>query len=411
MTLQRAALWAAAFAVLGAAVLLGSRDVFWSGDFYDESWQSYQALQRGDLSLAWDLTPAYTSFAVLFGFPAALLAGTFGGLETAVIRLAAVPGLLATCWLLVHLTVKHMGTAPVRFTARLQLLALLLVAAAPMIFVTIRDGHPEDVLAAATCVGAVLAARSGRPVAAALLVVLAAASKQWGILALGPALVAAPHGHRRLAAIALIGAGAVVGAETLFHPLARTGAVVPVAADFFHPQQVWWPLGIDAPAAWTAAGHGELTSPVWLRPFPKPLIVLLSFVVPAVWWLRCRATGRRLEPTDALLVLALVFLLRCVLDPWNLVYYHLPLVLALGAWEVARGQRRPVLAIGVSAAAWLTFVTVDMRTGMAPFLLYMVWALPLLGAMVTRLWTGRFLDLRLTWRFDSQRPGSPTAPA
>ena len=53
---------------------------------------------------------------------------------------------------------------------------------------------------------------------------------------------------------------------------------------------------------------------------------------------------------DVLGVLALAFLLRCMLDPWNLVYYHLPLVVALAAWEARRGRDLPVLSIVVNAA-------------------------------------------------------------
>ena len=34
-------------------------------------------------------------------------------------------------------------------------------------------------------------------------------------------------------------------------------------------------------------------------------------------------------------------LLRCVLDTWDTVYYLLPFVLALLAWEVARPGRPP----------------------------------------------------------------------
>ena len=65
-------------------------------------------------------------------------------------------------------------------------------------------------------------------------------------------------------------------------------------------------------------------------------------------------------------VLALAFLLRCMLDPWDLVYYHLPLVVALAAWEARRGRDLPVLSVVVTAACWLTFVVYDARTGHGP---------------------------------------------
>ena len=59
---------------------------------------------------------------------------------------------------------------------------------------------------------------------------------------------------------------------------------------------------------------------------------------------------RRARRDDALALLALALLLRCALDPWNLVYYHLPCALALVAWETRRGRPYPVLALGLSAA-------------------------------------------------------------
>ena len=45
-----------------------------------------------------------------------------------------------------------------------------------------------------------------------------------------------------------------------------------------------------------------------------------------------------------------------MLDPWDLGYYHLPLVLALVAWETEK-RRPPVIALAVTGAIWLTFRT------------------------------------------------------
>ena len=84
---------------------------------------------------------------------------------------------------------------------------------------------------------------------------------------------------------------------------------------------------------------------------------------------------------DALLVLALALLLRCMLDPWDLVYYHLPLVVALAAWEARRGRELPVLAVLVTAACWLSFEIYDARTGMGPYVAYLAWTLPLAAGL------------------------------
>jgi hypothetical protein len=45
-------------------------------------------------------------------------------------------------------------------------LVLVLTAAGPLVLQTLKFGHPEDLLATAAAVGAVLSARDGRPTAA-----------------------------------------------------------------------------------------------------------------------------------------------------------------------------------------------------------------------------------------------------
>ena len=110
------------------------------------------------------------------------------------------------------------------------------------------------------------------------------------------------------------------------------------------------------------------------------------------WWLR---SGPDRNRDDVLGVLALVFLLRCMLDPWDLVYYHLPLVVSLAAWEARRGRSLPVLAVVASAGAWLTFVVYAARERER--------------ARTSRIWRGRSRWRRP--RGDAPAPGgaAPTA--
>lgn len=399
-------LWPIAFVAAALLVWGGSQEVFWAGDFMGESWGAYSALQSGDLQAAWDRSPAYLGFAVLVGVPSALLAAAFGGEETAVFRLVAAPGALALAALLALLVARGGGSSRAQ-AARFVLLA---AAVGPIAYQALVYGHPEDLLAAAGCVAAVLLAHGGRPLTAALVVVLAVAVKQWAVLAIGPVLLAAPRAHVKLALVAFGGSGLAVAAMTFAHPLAQSAVAIPAFADFFHPQQLWWPFGVDAPAAWTAAGHGTKVSPAWLRGLPHVLIVAVGFALSGAWWLARR--GRERALADVLALLALVFALRCLLDPWNLVYYHLPLVLCLAAWETVRGRPQPVLALAVSAATWLSFVVYDAREGMGPFVLYLAWVLPLLWVLGRALWPGRTaVDSSLGWRSVSSPPASPTAPA
>jgi hypothetical protein len=349
-----------------AVLLLSTRDVFWTGDFMDEAWPAYLALQEGDLGLFLRELPGYSGFTLLVGGPLAYLAGLLGGEETAALRAVALPGIAALALLGAHLATQVADR-------RARVLVVLLAAAGPLVHLAIAAGHPEELLAAAATVGAVLVARHDRPVAAALLVVLAVLAKQWAVLAIGPALLALPATRPRIvfAALALAGTGAVIGAQTLLHPL--SAEALTNTGPLFHPQQLFWPLGVDAPAWFAEAGHGERTAPAWLTTFTRPLIVGISVPLTLVAWRR---------RTDPLALLALLLLLRCLLDPWNLGYYHLPLVTALLALEVSERRPWPVLTLATTALVWLSFVTIDARTGDLPYLMYLAWTLPLAAVLL-----------------------------
>jgi hypothetical protein len=383
-------LWLGALACAAAVLIAGSQAVAWS-DFDAEAWAAYKLLIAGDVHGYLQHLPGYSGFALIVGGPASLI----GGGETAVFRLTALPGLAALAFLAVTLARQ----------ARNGWLLLVLIPAGPLVLRALQAGHPEELLATAAAVGAVLTARSGRPTAAGLLLVGAVAAKQWAVLAIAPALLATPKHPMRLALLAGAGTLAVIGAQMLFHPLSH--ATLTSTGDQFHPHQIWWPLGVDAPAAFTAAGHGVKTAPEWLRPLTHPLIVALAVPLSALWW---RTRGRNLD--DALALLALLLLMRCVLDPWNLVYYHLPLATALAAWEVRTKQDWPVLALTINAAAWLTFVTYTERATNGPFLAYMAWALPLGAYLAHRLYVRRApLPSPRSWPVDPTSAGRLSSPS
>jgi hypothetical protein len=54
-------------------------------------------------------------------------------------------------------------------------------------------GHPEELLGAVLCIAAVLVAMRGRAVWAGVLLGLAIANKEWGLVAVGPVLLALPR--------------------------------------------------------------------------------------------------------------------------------------------------------------------------------------------------------------------------
>jgi hypothetical protein len=380
----------------GAALLvLGSRDPYWNGDWVPEAWPAYQALAGGSFSAMLVHAPAYTGFIALVGAPATMLvqhtvggvAGSEDGLSL-LFRLTAVPSVAALV-LLGSLLGARVRTAG--FPRYAWVLVVLLAAGGPLAYQALLYGHPEDVLAAPLCVLGVMAARQGRLWTAGLLLAAAIASKQWAVLAVLPAMLAAPRGGGwRIGAVAVGGAGLVLALLMLLTPHVVAGAgggALVTSGALFHPHQLWWPLGVPADAAFVAGGHGTTMAPAWLMPIPHPLIVALALPLSVLWWVRAGGAARRRD--DAFALLALLFLERCALDPWNLVYYHLPLVLALLAWEVHRGRGLPVLALGVTAAAWLSFVTYDARSGAGPFLAYFAWVLPLAGVLVRTLFLAR----------------------
>ena len=247
-------------------------------------------------------------------------------------------------------------------------------------------GHPEEFLAGALCVGAIIAATRSRSLLAGVLLGLAIATKQWAVIAIIPTLLAATEHRFRLAAIAgaiaiaialpamALNAGGVVGTHTSV--IASPEAVVA-------PANVWWPFSTPRTDAERAAGARGFaaTIPNWLGTVSHPLIVLIGVPIGWLFW-RCR---QRFGPSDALGLFALLMLLRCLLDPWNIDYYHAPFLLALLAWEALARDGWPRLTLFAGAALALTFpATLDSMSQMSAESLrycvtYLAWALPLAG--------------------------------
>jgi hypothetical protein len=345
-------------------------------DFGREALAAYAALTHGHPLRFLALAPAYGGSLELRS-PFALLAAGLGGGDDAVYRLSAVPCLAAAALLGAWLA-RRAGT-------RAAAVAVLAVAALnPLSYRALMIGHPEELLGAALCVAAVLAAMRARAGWAGLLLGLAIANKQWAVLAAGPVLIGLPD--RR--GLAMLLAGAVAAAFLLPLALAAGGGVagatgrlsVNDAGSLFNPPQLWWFLG--HPGAWIPAMSGQIPRgyrmpPDWLQGRAHFLVVLSALPLTEL----ARRHPRGVQ--QPLLLLALLMLLRCALDPWDVVYYPLPFVLALLAWEVCSGRSLPVLAVAATAAAWLVFELlpdhVDVDTQAIAFALIVVPALAVLA--------------------------------
>ncbi len=325
-------------------------------DYDDEARPALDALVGGHVLHFLQLAPAYGGSLVLRA-PFVLITGLWGGGELSIYRAAAVPCLLASGVLGVWLVSRMRALGRSR-TARA--IALLLCVANPITLRALELGHPEELLGAVLCVGAVLVAIGDRPIWAGVLLGLALANKQWAILAVGPVLLALPG--RRVRSLLTAGAVAsivlaplVLAGSSSFAAQASLGSLR--ASPIFQPWQAWWFLGSHGHVVMGASGAikvGYRTPPGWIAAVSHPLIAFL--MIPLT--LLCAAARRRhsrRRPNDALLLLMLLLLLRVVLDPWSNAYYPLPFLIALVVWEALTLDRLPVLALAGSFATWFVF--------------------------------------------------------
>ena len=368
----------AALAALGAVALswLGLLGFAFT-DYEVEAAPAFDALAHGAFARFLELCPAYGGSLVMRA-PFALAADALGGGELAVFRAVGVPCLLAGCALGVVLAASLLARGAGRGTVAI---AVLLCAANPITLRALDIGHPEELLGAALCAGAVLAGLRGRAGWAGVLLGLAMANKAWAVLAIGPVLLALPE-RRRVAFLIAVGVAAAFVLPLLLAapPSAPPGAAVHTDA-IFQPWQVWWFLGSTGEVIRGGDGlvkEGYRAAPGWLSPISHPLIVAVALPLSLLAWRR---------RSDPLLLLALLFMLRCVLDPWNTAYYALPAILALVTWEAWRTERPPLFALALTMATWATWQwLVPAASADVEALVYLAWSLPFAGLLAWRLY-------------------------
>jgi hypothetical protein len=256
-----------------------------------------------------------------------------------------------------------------------------LCAANPITLRALDMGHPEELLGAVLCAGAVLAGLRGRAGLAGVLLGLAMANKAWAVLAIGPVLLALPERRR----VALLIAVAVAAAFVLPLMLAAPTSAQPGGAldtdEIFQPWQVWWFLGSTGDVIRGGDGlikEGYRAAPGWLSSISHPLLVLVAVPLSLLAWRR---------RSDPLLLLALLFMLRCILDPWNTAYYALPAIIALVTCEAWRCERPPLLALALTMATWAMWEwVVPAASADVESLVYLSWSLPFAALLAWRLY-------------------------
>jgi Glycosyltransferase family 87 len=413
----------AAMAGAGCATLawLGLYGFTWN-DYEVEVKPAFEALTHGHLLAFLRLAPAYGG-SLVERAPFALIPGLWGGGALAVYRIVAVPCFIAAVVLAVWLCAR-MRSAGHSKLARAVVVGVCV--ANPLTLQALEVGHPEELLGGCLCVAAVLLAARGRPVWAGLVLGLAIANKEWALIAVGPVLLALPAQATpgqaqatalRGKAVLICGASAALVCALILAPLAlvpggsfaasSSAAAAPPSA-IFQPWQVWWFFGWHGALVHGLFGTpkvGYRTGPAWAGEISHPLIVVVGLGLAALLWLQRRLGDRRtqaspggrvLSERDALLLLALVLLLRCDLDTWNAGYYMLPFLLALLGWEALDPSRRPpILALVLVVLPWFAMEKLPAQ-GVSPdaqAAIYLIWTLPLALILGVALYAPRKLSL------------------
>jgi hypothetical protein len=338
-------------------------------DFYREAAPSYLALMHGHFVSFAKLTPAYGGSLVLRA-PFAMVPALWGGSLRSVYFASALPCVFAAVAFCVWLAAqprRHGASWPAR------IVAIVCCFGNPIVLIVLFGGHPEEVLGAVLCVAAVVLAANGRAEWAGILAGLAVANKPWALVAVPVVVAALPARRGRALLLAVGSAGAVLLplAVARAHGLTAAANGADVGTIFNPPQLLWW------------FGHRS-----WIVREARPGIVLVSLLLTLLW---CGAR-RRAAPTresrahDALLLLALLLLLRAALDPWNNLWYHIPFLFALLAFEVRSG-RTPLLMATCTIALLIVVpvrsvpISTDLRAA-----LYAVIVLPMITALAARLY-------------------------
>jgi len=359
-------------------------------DYVVEAQAPLTALIHGHVLAFLNSAPIAYAGSLILRAPFALIGSLAGGGPLLVYRLAALPCLLAAGafgWWLQKDMRKRGGTI---FAA---VVIMLLAVASPLNYQSLLYGHPEEILGAILCVSAVLLAQRDHAFCASLVLGLTIANKEWGLLAVAPVLVALPSHRLRALAVAAVIAACFYVPLLLASKIAGGSAGLAAATAvgggaIFQPWQVWWFLGHHGQAVRDAFGNikpGYRTASAWAEGISHPLVAASGIIVPVLATFWHRVYKRAIDP---LLLLTFLFLLRCALDTWDIVYYTVPFLMALLAWEVTRWRRPPVLTVLASLVIWSVFVIVpefaspDMQS--VAFLVAAIPTMFVLGSLLLR---------------------------
>lgn len=317
----------------------------------DNAGPALAALSHGDISAFIALQPLMGLTSLLLRLPFVWIGALLHSSALDIFRAGAAACLLpagALCaWIVAKRTRSRIG-------ATAAVVAAALILCSPSTRDAVAIGHPEEVLAATLTTGAVLAAAADLDLAAGLLLGLAVGTKQWALLGAVPVLIASSAPRIRM----IVVAGATGLLLTASAPLADPGAFSRASAGvggghIADPFSIWW--GFGSPSR-VGAGAG---APVTAHTLPFGLTRTdASAVTLAIGLAALALAGARRRiwkgPADALALLALLGLIRCLADPVPLQYNFVEVIIPLAVWEVIARRRLPLAAALAVCAAWLT---------------------------------------------------------
>ena len=344
----------------------------------DDASLPINALLAGDVSAFFAQQVPMGAFSILLRVPfAALAESELGRYRMGVFACLLVMGLLAAY---LAYTMASRGRSWMAWTV---IPAGLLVN--PLTYQTLYYGHPEEGLAAALSVAAVLAAARRHVLLAAALLGCAIATKQWAVLAVLPVLIAAPSGGRvRLAALGaavtlVFTVPMVIGDADRFFAAQRAVGVEVDMQYSVTSANVWWPFSSESFGVVQTASGPERTSQYSL---PQPFAIISRVLVAVLGFGLALLYARRRRdavPEDVLVLLALAFLLRCMFDPLSYSYHHLPFLVALISWEGLRRHVPVASIVSLLAIAALELVVAPTNSAGLVNAFYLLWTVPLVA--------------------------------
>jgi len=350
----------------------------------DDGAPAIDALAGGHVHSFFTNQPPMGAFSLVVRAPFAAVAKAVSPTELLSYRLGAFACLLALAVLAVTLMASMMRQGR-------SLAASILVPAAvlvnPLTYSALDYGHPEELLGAALCAGAVIAAGRGRALFAGAMLGCALATKQWAALAILPVLLVTPRGARVRTGGAMAAVAGLLFAPMIIADPARFWLAqksVGIATTFQHTvtaSNVWFPF------AQTSTGRTlTITGPHVMSQYSlssalghltHPLAIAVALALTVAYGYRRRGA----VPAEALQLLALVMLVRCILDPLTYSYHHAPFLVALISYEALR-RRVPVLSgFAIAAILTMTHVIAPMKDATLVNAFYLAWALPLAAVL------------------------------